>query len=78
DFNGYRCHVNDEFARDVLKFDGQDYKIWSLASTYVFGAHTVTLAFQSSTGEIGFAFGGYRMAGGVGDGGNSILLANSY
>ena len=53
DFNGYRTHLNEDYARDVLKLDGQDNKIWSLASTYAFDAHTVTLAFQSSTGEIG-------------------------
>ena len=78
DFNGYRTHVKEDYARDVLKVDGQDNKIWSLASTYAFGAHTVTLAYQSSTGEIGYPYGGYRNAGGVGDGGNTILLANSY
>ena len=68
DFNGYRTHVKEDYARDVLKVDGQDNKIWSLASTYAFGAHTVTLAYQSSTGEIGYPYGGYRNAGGVGDG----------
>ena len=78
DFNGYRTHVKEDYARDVLKVDGQDNKIWSLATTYGFGAHTVTLAYQSSTGEIGYPYGGYRNAGGVGDGGNTILLANSY
>ena len=78
DFNGYRTHVKEDYARDVLKVDGQDNKIWSLASTYAFGAHTVTLAYQSSTGEIGYPYGGYRNSGGVGDGGNTILLANSY
>ena len=78
DFNGYRTHVKEDYAREVLKVDGQDNKIWSLASTYAFGAHTVTLAYQSSTGEIGYPYGGYRNAGGVGDGGNTILLANSY
>ncbi|TWR79084.1 OprD family porin [Pseudomonas saxonica] len=78
DFNGYRTHLNEDYARDVLKLDGQDNKIWSLASTYAFDAHTVTLAFQSSTGEIGYPYGGYRNAEGVGDGGNTILLANSY
>ncbi|MBO6277602.1 MAG: OprD family porin [Pseudomonas sp.] len=78
DFNGYRTHVKEDYARDVLKVDGQDNKIWSLASTYAFGAHTVTLAYQSSTGEIGYPYGRYRNAGGVGDGGNTILLANSY
>ena len=78
DFNGYRTHVNKEYARDVLEVDGQDNKIWSLATTYAFGAHSLVLAYQSSTGEIGYPYGGYRNANGVGDGGNTILLANSY
>ena len=78
DFNGYRTHVNSDYARDVLEVDGQDNKIWSLATTYAFGAHSLILAYQQSTGEIGYPYGGYRNAGGVGDGGNTILLANSY
>ena len=78
DFNGYRTHVKEDYARDVLKVDGQDNKIWSLATTYAFGAHSLILAYQQSTGEIGYPYGGYRNAGGVGDGGNTILLANSY
>ena len=78
DFNGYRTHVDSGYARDVLKVDGTDNKIWSLATTYAFGAHSLVLAYQSSTGEIGYPYGGYRNAGGVGDGGNTILLANSY
>ena len=78
DFNGYRTHVDSDYARDVLQVDGTDNKIWSLATTYAFGAHSLILAYQSSTGEIGYPYGGYRNAGGVGDGGNTILLANSY
>ncbi|MFP3515741.1 OprD family porin [Pseudomonas sp. SIMBA_077] len=78
DFNGYRTHVDSGYARDVLKVDGTDNKIWSLATTYAYGAHSVILAYQRSTGEIGYPYGGYRNAGGVGDGGNTILLANSY
>ncbi|KQB52878.1 hypothetical protein AQS70_12590 [Pseudomonas endophytica] len=78
DFNGYRTHVDSGYARDVLNVDGTDNKIWSLASTYAYGAHSVILAYQRSTGEIGYPYGGYRNAGGVGDGGNTILLANSY
>ncbi|MEB0205717.1 OprD family porin [Pseudomonas sp. CCC3.1] len=78
DFNGYRTHVDSDYARDVLQVNGTDNKIWSLATTYAFGAHSVVLAYQSSTGEIGYPYGGYRNANGVGDGGNTILLANSY
>lgn len=78
DFNGYRTHLNKDYARDVLNLDGQDNKIWSLASTYVFGPHSLVLAYQQSTGETGYQYGWYRSAGGIGDGGNTILLANSY
>ena len=78
DFNGYRTHLNEDFARDELKVDGDDNQIWSLGATYAFGAHSLLLAYQSSTGEIGYPYGGYRNAGGIGDGGNTILLANSY
>ena len=78
DFNGYRTHLNKDYARDVLKLDGQDNKIWSLASTYVFGPHSLILAYQQSTGETGYVYGGYRSADYIGDGGNTILLANSY
>ena len=78
DFNGYRTHLNADYARDVLEIDGQDNKIWSLAATYAFDAHSVTVAYQQSTGETGYQYGGYANDHGVGDGGNTILLANSY
>jgi hypothetical protein len=42
------------------------------------GIHSFTLAHQRSTGETGYTYGGYRNAGGTGDGGNTIYLANSY
>ena len=78
DFNGYRTHLNADYARDVLEINGQDNKIWSLAATYAFDAHSVTVAYQQSTGETGYQYGGYANDHGVGDGGNTILLANSY
>jgi imipenem/basic amino acid-specific outer membrane pore len=43
--------------------------IWSLAAGYTFGAHKLTLAHQSSTGDAGYAYGA--------DGGGTIWLANS-
>ena len=81
DFNGYRTHVNDDYARDVLKVDGQDNKIWSLAATYATGPHSFILGYQRSTGDsnLGYAYGGYQKdQGRVGDGGNTIYLSNSY
>lgn len=76
DFNGYRSHLDQSYA-DQLK-TGQDNKIWSLGATYAFGAHSLTLAHQRSTGDTGYNYGGYGKNGGVGDGGSTIFLANSY
>ncbi|WP_426150605.1 OprD family porin [Pseudomonas sp. DC3000-4b1] len=76
DFNGYRSRLDSAFA-DRLG-TGQDNTIWSLAATYAFGAHSLTLAHQRSTGDTGYNYGGYANNGGVGDGGNTIFLANSY
>jgi hypothetical protein len=36
------------------------------------------VAYQQSSGSTGYNYGGYRDQGGVGDGGNTIWLANSY
>ena len=69
DFNGYNT-----------KYDVTDNKnrIWSLAATYATGPHAFTLAYQRSSGDVGYDYGWYQNAGGVGDGGGSIWLANSY
>jgi hypothetical protein len=76
DFNGYRSHLDQGYA-DRLR-TGQGNKIWSLAATYDFGPHSLTLAHQRSTGDTGYNYGGYGKEGGVGDGGSTIFLANSY
>ncbi|MBD1555104.1 OprD family porin [Pseudomonas typographi] len=76
DFNGYRTHLDGSYADQLGT--GQSNKIWSLAATYAFGPHSLTLAHQRSTGDTGYQYGGYRNAGGVGDGGSTIFLANSY
>ncbi|MBC2654599.1 OprD family porin [Pseudomonas sp. MSSRFD41] len=80
DFNGYRTKLDKSYANKA-KAGGQDNKIWSLAATYATGPHSFTLAHQRSTGDshLGYAYGGYqRDQGRVGDGGNTIYLANSY
>ena len=76
DFNGYRSRLDQAYA-DRLG-TGQDNTIWSLAATYAFGPHSFTLAHQRSTGDTGYNYGSYADAGGVGDGGSTIFLANSY
>lgn len=47
----------------------QDNTLWSLAAAYSFGAHTLTAAYQSSSGDTGYSYGV--------DGGGSIWVANS-
>ncbi len=69
DFNGYRTEY------DV---SSDENRIWSLASTYATGPHAFILAYQRSSGDVGFDYGFYQDAGGAGDGGGSIWLANSY
>ncbi|MCQ4257791.1 OprD family porin [Stutzerimonas stutzeri] len=60
DFNIYKSDVD---AAD------SDNTIWSLASTYSFGAHGLTVAYQRSSGDAGYGYGV--------DGGGTVWLANS-
>lgn len=76
DFNGYRSKLDQGYAQAIKT--GRDNKIWSLAATYVFGPHSLTLAHQRSTGDTGYQYGWYQNEGGVGDGGSTIFLSNSY
>ncbi|WP_415758336.1 OprD family porin [Pseudomonas sp. LT1P18] len=86
DFNGYRTKLDSSYVRENTVpgqsiVTGDDNKIWSLAATFATGAHSFTLAHQRSTGDsnLGYAYGGYQKdQGRVGDGGNTIYLANSY
>jgi len=80
DFNGYRTKLDNSYVREN-NVTGDDNKIWSLAATFATGPHSFTLAHQRSTGDsnLGYAYGGYqRNQNRVGDGGNTIYLANSY
>ncbi|WP_191490028.1 OprD family porin [Pseudomonas sp. FEN] len=80
DFNGYRTQLDRGYAAEK-NAEGRDNRIWSLAATYALGAHSFTLAHQSSTGGslLGYPYGGYQQdQRSVGDGGNTINLANSY
>ncbi|WP_350613916.1 OprD family porin [Pseudomonas sp. HY7a-MNA-CIBAN-0227] len=79
DFNGYKTKLDKSFALvNQGDADARDNKIWSLGATWAFGPHSLTLAHQRSTGDTAYLYGGYRNDGGFGDGGNTILLANSY
>ncbi|WP_122555895.1 OprD family outer membrane porin, partial [Pseudomonas viridiflava] len=58
DFNGYRSHLDKDYASTLGT--GQDNKIWSLAATWAFGPHSLTLAHQRSTGDTGYNYGFYQ------------------
>lgn len=76
DFNGYNSRLDSDYAR---KLDtGRNNTIWSLAASYIWDVHTFKLAWQQNSGNTGYHYGGYRNRDGVGDGGNTIWLANSY
>lgn len=64
DFNIYKSDYDRQFG-------GGDNTIWSLAAKYSVGAHAFILAHQRNTGDRGFDYG-------VGDGGGSIFVANSF
>ncbi len=65
DFNGYRTtDQGDKLAGEI------DNKIWSLAAGYTFGAHTLTLAHQRSSGDTRYSYGFV-------DGGGTVWLNNS-
>ena len=76
DFNGYNSRLDQSYA-DSLD-TGRSNAIWSLAASYIWDIHTFKVAYQQSSGSTGYNYGGYRDQGGVGDGGNTIWLANSY
>ncbi|CAI8707867.1 OprD family porin [Pseudomonas soli] len=79
DFNGYKSKLDKKFIEKWSMREGdQDNTIWSLAATYAYGPHSVTIAHQRSTGDTGYNYGGYQRDGGFGDGGSTIYLANSY
>ncbi len=77
DFNGYKSDIDKKYVQKA-DLTGDDNTIWSLAATYAFGPHSVTLAHQRSTGSTGYQYGWYQNDYGVGDGGSTIYLANSY
>ncbi len=76
DFNGYNSRLDQEYA-DSLD-TGRSNSIWSLATSYIWDIHTFKIAYQQSSGSTGYHYGSYQDQGGVGDGGNTIWLANSY
>ncbi|TFF36613.1 OprD family porin [Pseudomonas sp. RIT623] len=79
DFNGYKSKLDKKLINKLGMREGdRDNTIWSLAATYAYGPHSVTIAHQRSTGDTGYNYGGYQNDRGFGDGGSTIYLANSY
>ncbi|WP_431522651.1 OprD family outer membrane porin [Rosenbergiella epipactidis] len=76
DFNGYNSRLDKAYAESINS--GRSNTIWSLAASYTYDIHTFKVAYQQNTGSSGYMYGGYRNKGGIGDGGNTIWLANSY
>ncbi|WP_374323560.1 OprD family outer membrane porin [Aquipseudomonas alcaligenes] len=68
DFNIYQTDYDKKYTGTT---DSQENTIWSLAAKYSIGAHAFILAHQRNTGDRGYDYG-------VGDGGSTIYLANSY
>ncbi|WP_278362317.1 OprD family porin [Stutzerimonas kunmingensis] len=66
DFNIYDNKYDKETFGETL-----DTKIWSLSGKYSVGAHAFILAHQRVSGDSGYIYG-------IGDGGSSIWVANSY
>ena len=77
DFNGYKSDIDSQYEREA-GLTGDSNTIWSLAATYAYGPHSFTIAHQRSTGDTGYNYGYYQDRDGVGDGGSTIYLANSY
>ncbi|MNC04876.1 Porin D precursor [compost metagenome] len=76
DLNAYKSRLDKAYSEQLGT--GRDNIIWSLGATFAFGPHAITLAHQRSSGDTGYNYGRYQNVGGVGDGGSTIFLANSY
>lgn len=74
DFSGYRTRQDKKFDNG----EGARNNLWSLSANYATGPHDFTLAYQRSSGDTGYNYGFYQNAEGVGDGGTSIWVANSF
>lgn len=75
DFNGYNSRLDQHYATASTRAAATPSEP---AASYIWDIHTFKVAYQQSSGSTGYNYGGYRDKGGVGDGGNTIWLANSY
>lgn len=82
DFSGYRTNYDNDFEAIA---GGEKNRIWSLSANYATGPHDFTLAYQRNSGDADYSYGFYQSAlngngdsVGVGDGGTTIWVANSF
>lgn len=75
DFRGYKTDLDSEYAS---RLGGDHNTIWSLAATYQNNGHSLIVANQRSSGDIGYPYGGYQSLRRPGDGGSTMYLANSF
>jgi hypothetical protein len=75
DFNGYNSRLDQVMRTASTRAAATPSGAWRRAISGIF---TPSKWRTSSSGSTGYNYGGYRDQGGVGDGGNTIWLANSY
>ncbi|ETQ95183.1 TPA: OprD family outer membrane porin [Acinetobacter baumannii] len=75
DFSGYHTKFDKNAALSYATGPAGEDKtnnIWAISGTYATGPHSVMLAYQQNSGNIGYNYGANQ------DGGQSVYLPNSY
>ncbi len=75
DFSGYHTKFDKNAALSYATGPAGEDKtnnIWAVSGTYATGPHSVMLAYQQNSGNIGYNYGANQ------DGGQSVYLPNSY
>lgn len=75
DFSGYHTKFDKNAALSYATGPAGEDKtnnIWAVSGTYATGPHSVMLAYQQNSGNIGYNYGSNQ------DGGQSVYLPNSY
>lgn len=75
DFSGYHTNFDKNASLSYATGPAGEDKtnnIWAISGTYATGPHSVMLAYQQNSGNIGYNYGSNQ------DGGQSVYLPNSY
>ncbi|MBE2166439.1 OprD family outer membrane porin [Acinetobacter sp. KB005] len=64
--------VAPDYGKTGIAGEEKSNNIWAISGTYATGPHSVMLAYQQNSGNVGYDYGGNA------DGGQSIYLPNSY